>query len=259
MLRLSIKADLAYQLAEPADLLLALEVAQLPDQRLDTDRLIVYGTGPLTPVDGEESIGRRTWTHGSGRMDANYTAVVEIDRPAVRITGLRADEKRTLPALVTGYLWPSRYCDADRFETFVRRTFAGLAGGDLILAMSEWIRTHVDYVAGVSDISTIAGDTFVERRGVCRDFAHLMITFARAAGIPARMVAAYAYQLDPPDFHAVCEVWLEGSWHLIDAIGLAPCDGIVRIGVGRDATDVSFLTVFGTAQLIAQSVSVMLP
>jgi transglutaminase-like putative cysteine protease len=256
--RLSIEAKLAYFLPEPADLLLILEVAQLPDQRLHTDRLVVYGSGPLAPVDGEESIGRRTWTHGSGRIDAHYTAIVEVDRPSVHIAGLRADDKRTLPALVTSYLWPSRYCDADRFETFVRRTFPGLSGGDAVLAMAEWIRSHVDYVAGVSDISTVAGDTFVERRGVCRDFAHLMITFARAAGIPARMVAAYAYQLDPPDFHAVCEVWLEGAWHLIDATGLAPCDGIVRIGVGRDATDISFLTVFGAAQLIEQSVYVTL-
>lgn len=256
MLRLSIEATLAYWLPNPADLLLILEVAQLPDQRLVTDRLIVHGTGPLLAVDGEESIGRRTWTQGSGRIDARYTATVEIDRPPVRLEGLRADEKRTLPALVTAYLWPSRYCEADRFENFVRRTFPGLDGGDLMLAAITWIRTHVDYVAGISTAATTAGETFIERRGVCRDFSHLLIAFARAAGVPARMVAAYAYRLDPPDFHAVCELWLEGAWHLVDPTGLAPCDGIVRIGVGRDATDVSFLTVFGRADLIAQSVTV---
>jgi transglutaminase-like putative cysteine protease len=79
---------------------------------------------------------------------------------------------------------------------------------------------------------------------------------ARAANIPARMVGAYAWQLKPQDFHAVVEVWLEGDWHLIDATGLAPVEGIVRIGVGRDATDISFLTVFGQAQFIAQQVRV---
>ena len=255
-MRLSIRAQLTYFIPEPSDLLLALEVAQLPDQRLVTDELTMHGVEPLTNVAGEEGIGRRTWTRGQGRIDALYTATVDIDRPLVALAGLRADEKQRLPGLVTGYLWPSRYCESDRFESFVKRTFGDLQGGDLVHAMAEWIRSHVDYVPGVSDAATMAGDTFIERRGVCRDFAHLMICLARAAGIPARMVAAYAADLDPPDFHAVCEVWLDGAWHLVDATGLAPCGGIVRIGVGRDATDISFLTVFGSAEFMAQSVRV---
>ena len=66
---------------------------------------------------------------------------------------------------------------------------------------------------GSSDATTTAVDAFVSRHGVCRDFAHLMASFARAAGIPARLVSAYAWRLEPPDFHAVVEVWLDGGWH----------------------------------------------
>ena len=88
--------------------------------------------------------------------------------------------------------------------------------------MRDWIRAEMDYVPGSSDATTTAADAFVARQGVCRDFAHLMASFARAAGVPARLTSAYAWRLDPPDFHAVVEVWLDGAWHLLDATGLAP-------------------------------------
>jgi transglutaminase-like putative cysteine protease len=83
-----------------------------------------------------------------------------------------------------------------------------------------------------------------------------MAAFARAAGIPARLVSAYAWQLDPPDFHAVVDVWLDDGWHLVDASGLAPVEGLVRVAVGRDATDISFMTIFGYAELVSQEVCV---
>lgn len=255
-MRLMIDASLDYELAEPSDLLLALEVAQMHDQHLITDRLDMWGVEPLVPIAADENLGRRTWTRGSGRIAAHYTATVDVDRPTQAIAELVAGDKRALPALVVPYLFPSRYCESDRFETLVRRDFAGLSGGAQVHAIAEWIRGHIDYVSGSSDASTTATDCFIGRQGVCRDFAHLMVAMTRAAGIPARVVAAYAWQLDPQDFHAVAEVWLDGAWHLVDATGLAPCAGIVRIGVGRDATDISFLTVFGNARLISQQVAV---
>jgi transglutaminase-like putative cysteine protease len=255
-MRLSIEAYLDYQLSGPADLLFALEAAQLPDQVLVTDNLLVGGVDPMTPVAAEESLGRRTWARGSGRITARYTATLDVHRPAPRLQGLYVGEKSRLPASVVQYLFPSRYCEADRFQQFVHRQFGHLGDGDKAAAIAGWIRDRLEYAPGSSDSSTSAADTFIARRGVCRDFAHLMIAMARAADIPARMVGAYAWRLDPQDFHAVVEVWLGGAWHLVDPTGLAPCDGIVRIGVGRDATDISFLTVFGEAQLIEQWVNV---
>ncbi len=255
-MRLSIDATLDYSLPQPADLLLALEVAQMHDQILIEDLLDISGVEPLMPIAAEESLGRRTWTRGSGRVIARYTALVDVERPIVPLAGMAADALRRLPALVVPYLFPSRYCEADRFDALVRREFGALEGGTKVHAMAEWIRAHVDYLAGTSDATTTATDVLISRQGVCRDFAHLLIAMTRASGIPARMVAAYAWQLDPQDFHAVAEVWLDGGWHIVDATGLAPCDGIVRIGVGRDATDVSFLTVFGQAELIFQQVAV---
>jgi transglutaminase-like putative cysteine protease len=255
-MRLTIDARLDYQLSEPADLLFALEVAQMLDQRLVTDQLDMWGVEPLVPIAADETIGRRIWTRGSGGISARYSATVDVDRPAATIAGRPAGDKRDLPALVVPYLFPSRYCESDRFEALVRRDFGTLSGGDQVAAIAEWVRGHVDYVAGTSDATTTAADCFIARQGVCRDFAHLLVAMTRAAGIPARVVAAYAWRLDPQDFHAVVEVWLDGAWHLVDATGLAPGEGIVRIGVGRDATDISFLTIFGDARLISQQVQV---
>jgi transglutaminase-like putative cysteine protease len=254
--RFRIAAELNYEFLEPADVLLAMEVIVGGDQFLVEDLLIIDGAGPLTPVPGEESLGRRTWLQASGNFSARYTATVDVQRFQPDLHALEITPRAELPALVTSYLFPSRYCESDRFEQFVEREFAGLQGGAKAIMMGDWIHDHMDYVLGSSDGTTTAGDSFIKRQGVCRDFAHLLITLARAAGIPARMVSAYAWRLDPPDFHAVVELWLEGAWHLVDPTRLAPIDGIVRIAVGRDATDVSFMTIFGRAEMISQSVTI---
>jgi transglutaminase-like putative cysteine protease len=255
-MRLTIEVELDYQFPAPADVLLGVEAAPMADQRLIEDLLTVGGAGPLRPIAGEEGIGQRTWLNAAGRFEARYHAVVELDRPTVSLEGLAAGPPRDLPAAVVPYLWPSRYCESDRFEAFIERRFGGLDGGAKVVAMADWIRAEVDYVAGSSNVTTTAVDSFVSRRGVCRDFAHLMASFARAAGIPARLVSVYAWRLDPPDFHAVVEVWLGGAWHLVDATRLAPLEGLVRIAVGRDATDIAFMTIFGEAIMQRQSIQV---
>jgi transglutaminase-like putative cysteine protease len=255
-MRLSIEVELDYYFPAAADVLLAVEVAQLPDQLLLEDLLTVDGAGPLRTIAGGDGIGRRTWLAAGGPFLARYRATVDLARPAVAIGALATAPLRELPADVIPYLWPSRYCEADRFEAFVEGRFADLAGGAKVLAMADWIRGEMAYVPGSSDTATTAADAFVSRQGVCRDYAHLLAAFARAAGIPARLVSAYSWRLDPPDFHALVEVWLDGGWHMVDPTGLAPLDGAVRIAVGRDATDIAFMTIFGEAAMNRQSVKV---
>jgi transglutaminase-like putative cysteine protease len=256
-MRLQIDVDLDYQFPEPADVLLAVEVAQLPDQILIEDLLTVDGaSGPLAPVAGQDGIGRRTWLNASGRLRATYRATVDVTRTPAPIGALPICRHADLPAEAIAYLWPSRYCESDRFETFVEQSFGDLDGGAKLLAMRDWIHGELAYAPGTSDTTTTAADAFVARQGVCRDFAHLLASFARAAGVPARLTSAYALGLKPQDFHAVVEVWLDGAWHFLDATGLAPAEGFVRIGVGRDATDIAFMTIFGSAVMNGQSVTV---
>lgn len=255
-MRLRVEATLCYFMPEPADVLLAIEAAPTGEQRLIDDKLTVSGGGPLQTVPGDDGIGRRTWVRASGNFRADYSGTFAIERAPDPVAGLAITPRPRLPAHVIPYLWPSRFCEADRFVAFVAREFGHLEGGACIAAMADWVRDNIEYRIGASHEKTSAADTFMARQGVCRDYSHVMAAFARAAGIPCRLVSAYAWRLQPPDFHAVVDVWLDGRWHLIDASGLAPTEGLVRIAVGRDATDISFMTIFGSANLVSQQVNV---
>ena len=180
-----------------------------------------------------------------------------IDRPLLDLATLPATPPHQVAADAVPYLLPSRYCESDRFEGFIQHDFAGLSGGALAAALCAWVRDNLDYASNSSTGETTALATFASCSGVCRDFAHLLVALARAGGIPARCVSAYAPGVDPPDFHAVAELWLDGGWHLVDATGMAHANEIARVAVGRDATDIAFMTVFGTAQLVEQSVTVV--
>ncbi|WP_225206908.1 transglutaminase-like domain-containing protein [Novosphingobium huizhouense] len=251
--QLSIDVLLDYQFDEPADVLLQIEAAPLPDQTIVESSLDLADGVRVAALDG---VGERIWLHRSGRMRVNYRASVEITRAGIDLAPLAAVAHRDLPGETIPYLMPSRYCPSDRFQAFALRTFGEIGNGAGVLAIRDWIAGHLDYVAGVSNSGTCATDTFVTRQGVCRDYAHLMVTLARAAGLPARFASVYAAGVKPQDFHAVAQVWLEGAWHIVDATGMARCDETAIIGVGRDAADVAFLTAFGFARYVDQRVAV---
>lgn len=254
---LRIETWLAYDYTEPTDLLLQIEAALVPDQQV-----IEHGIG-ISPVEhfarmpGHDEIGERIWLRvGTGELRVDYHAVVEVNRPVAVIAALPPTEPHLLPGAVIDYLMPSRFCPSDLFGTFVQTEFGHLRGGACVAAMRDWIAENFTYTPGASNASTSAADSFLIRQGVCRDYAHVLVSMARAAAVPARYASVYAPDVDPPDFHAVAEVWLAGDWHLVDATGMARPDEIARIGVGRDAADSSFLSSFGIAQLVNQQVKV---
>jgi len=126
-----------------------------------------------------------------------------------------------------------------------------------VQAIADWIHDSIVYVPGSSDSTTTAREVFVQRAGVCRDFAHLGITFCRALNIPARLVVGYVWFDEPPqDFHAVFEAWLGGQWVLFDPTRMAPVDRLVRVGTGRDAKDVAFSTIFGAVRMTDKKLAV---
>ena len=256
-MRLSIDVMLDYKIVDAADVLLLVEAAKGADQRLELQDLRVYCDAPLRAVPGEDGIGQRCWARGNGAFRAEYRAIVEIVRTPIDFAALGDTPIREMPPETIPYLLPSRYCESDRLEGFVEQEFGGLSAGPLASALWAWVADHLTYASGTSNGTTTALMTFAERRGVCRDYAHLLVALARAGGIPARCVSAYAPGVDPPDFHAVAELWIGGGWHLIDATRMASCADLVRVAVGRDATDIAFMTVFGTALLNQQRVSVV--
>ncbi|MGB7448594.1 MAG: transglutaminase family protein [Ornithinimicrobium sp.] len=165
------------------------------------------------------------------------------------------------------YLRPSRYADVDRLGNTARALFGhyGGPGSDLqegqdvalLGAVRDYVAEQTAYVIGSSRVTDGASDTFLARRGVCRDFGHLTIALLRARGIPARLVSAYAPGLLPMDFHAVVEAWVAGGWHVVDPTRLAPRRSLVRIATGTDAAETAFLTThsgelrFGTLTVTA--------
>lgn len=255
-LLISIQTNIIYTVQSPCTLLLQIEAAQDGAQRCEHALLSAQPDVAWTTVTGEENIGVRRWGRVNQTFDCTYTAQVRVQRPAVLLSRLNTTPYAALPNDVIKFLMPSRYCHPEAFLDFVAQQFAQLSGGSLIAAMADWITAHFTYDNAASTASTTATDTFTARAGVCRDYAHVLIAMARSAGIPARIVSAYAPDVTPQDFHAVVEVFLDGQWHLVDPTGMAYAPEIVRIGVGRDASDVSFMTSYGWMTFKNQSVQV---
>ncbi|HEY9851730.1 MAG TPA: transglutaminase family protein [Leptolyngbyaceae cyanobacterium] len=186
----------------------------------------------------------------AGKLEVYYEAAVELYPFYCDPNEISEIPPSDLPMETLRYLYPSRYCQSDRLFGLVQSEFSHLYPGySRVTAICNWIYEKVTYLSGSSDSQTSAYDTAMERKGVCRDFAHLGIALCRALNIPARFVSTYAYKLNPPDFHACFEAYLGDRWYLFDPTRLVPLDGLVRIGTGRDAADVSFATFFGSVQL----------
>ena len=255
-MKLAIAARLDYHFPLSTDVLLQLEAAAIPEQIIERAHINIEGSQYFARVAAHDMIGDRIWIRTQGSLTVDYQATVTINRLLDDCHELAKTPPHMLPGETVQYLMPSRYCPSDQFHSFIDGEFPGLEGGALVVAMRDWIQCHFSYVPGVSSSGTTAIDTFVRREGICRDYAHVLITMVRASGIPARFASVYALGIDPPDFHAVAEVFLGGEWHLVDATGMAKEGSMAKIGIGRDAADVAFLTAYGTAIMDAQSVTV---
>ncbi len=258
-----IKSSFAFHLEEPTDLLLQFQAAAIPEQQLiETDTWLTKAEH-IASVPAQDDIGERIWVRAQGPYKVDYTAKVQVNRQVSNVGSLAMLDPHDLPGECVEYVFDSRYCPAGRMQSFVEDRFGKYTGGARIAAMRDWIAEKFTYEPGASDATTTAIDSFVERRGICRDYAHVMISFARASTIPARYVSCYAPGVTPQDFHAVAEVFLAdentpggGSWQIVDATGMADPAKTVKIGIGRDAADVSFLTSFGFADFHNSSVEV---
>ncbi|MDO9398164.1 MAG: transglutaminase family protein [Herbiconiux sp.] len=171
----------------------------------------------------------------AGRFTARYEAVVD---------GL-AEPAPVEPVDLIRYLRPSRYCESDTLMPTALGEFRGLFDKDLLEAVSSWVGSELSYVPGSSAPTDGAVQTLLLRKGVCRDYAHLVIALLRALDVPARLAAVYAPGLSPMDFHAVAEAYVQGAWQVVDATTLAPRSSLLRIATGRDAADTAFLTNHG--------------
>lgn len=255
-MHLSIKTYLRYVTTQPCDLLLQIEALSDAAQTCQTAHFELDDTSSAYVLNEEPDIGTRRWIKAGAVFECTYSAEVEVTRASITIEHLNETPRLEIPGAVIPYMMPSRYCHSDQFLNFVADQFGDLTGGALIGAMRDWVSSNFTYDINASHAGTTATDSFFSLAGVCRDYAHMLIALARAGGIPARFVSAYAPGVTPPDFHAVVEVFLDGAWHIIDPTGMASAQDTVRICAGRDAADASFLTSYGWVDLQDQSVEV---
>ena len=189
------------------------------------------------------------------QLTISYQAIANVTPGIERPRNVDESPAAQMPPEVLTYMNPSRYCESDVLARFAYEEFGNRAPGfSRVQAICDWVYEHLEYTPGSTSGTTTAADVLLQRIGVCRDYAHLAISLCRGIGIPARYVSGYAVNLQPPDYHGFMEAFLDGHWYLFDPTRLASTLGLVRIGVGRDAADVAFCTLTGTATLAEKEV-----
>jgi len=231
-----VTAELDLELGASIDLIFQIAVAQHAPV-LSENLTFSQGDRVYTPIEIIDQTGSRLhrFCGEPGVLEVRYDAVVDEQLTARATSDLEA---------IT-YLRPSRYAQSDEVFSQARRQFRGIGGEDLLVAVSEFVSETVTYTPGLSLGTDSAVTTLMTGQGVCRDYAHLVIALLRAMDVPARYTACYAPGLDPMDFHAVAEAYLDGAWYVIDATRLADRRSLVRIATGRDAADCAFLSYHG--------------
>ncbi|HKB84039.1 MAG TPA: transglutaminase family protein [Burkholderiales bacterium] len=256
MIRVRIDNELHYSVQQPSDFVFNIEVAKNQYQTIIEESLSFDPPLPFEQFTDPLLENRFLRIRANpGTLKVTYRATVALDYVVNDPAVIRESPIAELPMETIPFIFPSRYCQSDLLMRMAQREFGSLAPGySRVEAICGWIREHIQYQIGSSNPNTSAADVLVQRAGVCRDFAHLAIAFCRALNIPARFIASYSNFPDPPpDFHAVFEAFLGGRWYLFDPTALAPRNQVTRIGTGRDATDVAFATIFGTAQMTQMS------
>jgi transglutaminase-like putative cysteine protease len=193
----------------------------------------------------------------AGRMVISSTALV-------RDTGLPdpvhpeavQHAVQDLPDDVLVFLLGSRYCETDRLSYDAWQLFGdGPTGWGRVQAICDFVHNRIafDYMDARS--TRTAWEAFHERRGVCRDYAHLAVALCRCMNIPARYCTGYLGDIGMPppyaagDFAGWFEAYLGGAWHTFDARNNIPRIGRVLMGRGRDAVDVPLSNTFGANTL----------
>ena len=245
--RYTLGCDLSYEVKSPTVFIFNLEVARLMRHHDLVERLVITPDHERR-IHVVPDIRNRYFSIEAqpGPLNVRYKADISPD--VFRADPNTIDEVplNAIPLDIMPFLLPSRFVPSDRLAAFAQREFGEQPMGHRrVTAICNWIYDNIDYQRGASNEQTTATGSLIKRAGVCRDFSHIGTAFCRALNIPARYVSCYAYGLEPRDFHAVFEAYLGGRWWLFDATRQANLDGLVRIGVGRDAAEIAFASPFG--------------
>ena len=255
--------ELIYDCPQPTPMLLMLNVHYTRVSDLvEPDHLV---TTPAVPIRGYRDgfgnwcsrivapAGQTRLTTNAIIKDTGEPDVIAVDAPQHTLPDLPDD------ALV--FLLGSRYCETDRLADVAWSLFGKTPlGWGRVQAICDFVHQHIAFGYEHARGSRTAWEAYCDRTGVCRDFAHLAVTFCRCMNIPARYCTGYLGDIGVPisdapmDFSAWFEVYLGGQWYIFDARNNIPRIGRVLIARGRDAADVAITTTFGPNTLSSFSV-----
>lgn len=250
--------DLRYLLPQPTPMILTLNVHY--SRASDLVRPDLMLTDPAVPIRSYRD-GFGNWctrlVAPQGQLRIFAEAVVnDPGTPDVVSPAAEQHPIEALPEETLVFLLGSRYCETDRLSDTAWQLFAqSPPGWQRVQAVCDFVNQHIKFGYEFASPTKTAWEAFTERRGVCRDYAHLAIALCRCMNIPARYCTGYLGDIGVPpphgpmDFAGWFEAYLGGRWHTFDPRNNVPRIGRVLIARGRDAADAAITTTFGPNKL----------
>jgi len=247
--------DMVYDCMQPTPMILALNVHPSLKARLVVPDLLC--TSPSVEVTAYRDLfgnwcSRIVAPTGPLRLMADGI-IEDSGTPEPALTHLRQVPVEALPDDTLVYLMGSRYCETDQLSNIAWNLFGNTPPGwPRVQAICDWVHNHIMFGYQHARPTKTAWDAYNEGRGVCRDFAHLAMTFCRCMNIPARYCTSYLGDIGVPpvdapmDFAASFEAYLDGQWVPFDPRNNQRRIGRILVARGRDAADVALASTFGT-------------
>jgi transglutaminase-like putative cysteine protease len=257
-MKIKLGYELIYDCPQPTPMILTLHIhfSRISDL-IAHDHLTTHPSIPITAYrDGFGNWCSRI-VAPKGRLRLSADAVLNDTGEADIVNAAaRQHPVQDLPEETLVFLLGSRYCDTDRLSQTAWDLFGkSTAGWARVQAICDFVHRHVAFGYEHARSTRTAGETLHEGIGVCRDYAHLAVTFCRCMNIPARYCTGYLSDIGTPppyglpDFAAWFEAYLGGRWYTFDARNNMPRIGRVLIARGRDAADVAITHTFGPTKL----------
>jgi len=253
-MKFRVGCELQYHFPQATPLIMLLNIYYSRVSDLERPDHIV--TSPSVPVSGYRD-GFGNWCSrilapaGTMRI-ATDTVISDSGLPDPTAPDATQIPVHELPEETLVYLLPSRYCDSDHMLDLAWTLFGHTEPGwGRVQAICDFVHDRIAFGYEHSRATRTASEAHEDKRGVCRDYAHLAVAFCRALNIPARYCTGYLSDIGTPlpyppgDFAAWFEAYLGGQWHMFDPRNNQPRIGRVLIARGRDATDVAITTTFG--------------
>jgi transglutaminase-like putative cysteine protease len=260
MVKIKVGYELIYECPQPTPMIMVVNVHYSRASDLLVPDYVT--TDPSIPI----AVYRDSFGNWCSRIVAPRGQIKIASTAVVKDSGERdvvVPEARQhliddLPEEALVFLLASRYCDIENLTQIAWNLFGHTPPSwARVQAICDFVHNHISFGYRHASSTRTASEAFNERRGVCRDFSHLAITFCRCMNIPARYCTGYLADIgvppsdDPMDFAAWFEAYLGGRWYTFDARNNTPRIGRVLMARGRDAIDVAITTTFGANTLVS--------